>query len=281
MTHNIHSFSKQTHMSKASIFPSLTGITESDKVCDLLKVNKEEGRRANAGIHFWFQFKVMIADCCYLHYGKIVDIKPMFFTSVHPSNAVVQPWDQHGIFWKVYSVSHTWEQDHSTKIRNFPLECTDRNLAGQQLKRKRKKKSSLFRLKASWKETHWDLLRLECDCSLNHSIGDSIGSLSFDYRQIKILKGRPINLSILLLLRKKKDSSLKCNKNIHVCKWCLILRQAMRVRKSECKKKHDILMFPLMFLSCSVFICQRKLHGAMLSTCPCSQNTVFMLTSLK
>lgn len=80
---------------------------------------------------------------------------------------------------------------------------------------------------------------------------------------------------------KKKDISLKCNKNIHVCKWCLILRQGMRVRKSKCKKKHDILMFPLMFLSCSVFICQRKLHGAMLSTCPCSQNTVFVLTSLK
>lgn len=107
MTHNIHSFSKQTHMSKASIFPSLTGITESGRVCNLLKVNKEEGCRAHAGIHFRFQFKVMIADCCCLYYGKRVDIKPMFFTSVHPSTAFVQSHETNMVYFERFTVSVT------------------------------------------------------------------------------------------------------------------------------------------------------------------------------
>lgn len=42
------SFSKEAQMSKACIFPSLTGVTKSDRVCNLLKVNKEEGCRADA-----------------------------------------------------------------------------------------------------------------------------------------------------------------------------------------------------------------------------------------
>lgn len=72
--------------------------------------------------------------------------KAMVFTSVYLPPLLFSPRRSashilKGLQCQPYMSAH----NHSTKMRNSPLECTNRSLAGQQLKRKRAK---AFRLKA-------------------------------------------------------------------------------------------------------------------------------------